>query len=201
MGLGVAGSIAAGSAAIGAATNIAGAIGKSGAISNGQSQANALLEPYAAGGTQAFTQQSDLLGLNGQDSADKAMSTFQSSPGYAYQVQQGLRAVDAGAASKGILASGATIKAEQDRGNQLANQNFGDYYNRLNDLSRSGEAAASGQAATDTSAASNQSSIYGNAVGGVGQSLGTLATNPGVQNALTGLFSTPGEQGSWDTGQ
>jgi hypothetical protein len=47
-------------------------------------------------------------------------STFQSSPGYQFQLEQGLRAVDAGASAKGMLRSGAT-QAEQKFGHGLAN--------------------------------------------------------------------------------
>ena len=125
------------------------------------------------------------------------MSTFQASPGYAYQVQQGLRGVDAGAASQGILRSGATIKAEETLGSNLANQDFGNYWNRLQQLSGNGLTAATGIAnaatggasniaQTDASAANAQSSIYGNVASSLGGSANQLLSNKGFQSYFAG---------------
>lgn len=180
VGAAVAGGVA--SAAVGAGISALTAKGQSGAISSGQAEANAALAPYSATGVQSNTQQSNLLGLNGQDAADKAMGTFQSSPGYDYQVQQGIRGVDAGAASQGMLHSGATLKAEETLGANLANQNFQQYYNNLNSLSNFGITAAGGQASTDTSAAGAQAGI----IGAEGKNVST-AIGGGITNALTGL--------------
>ena len=91
--------------------------------------------PWTTTGQPANADQADLLGLNGQPAADAAMAKFQQSPGYQWQLGEGLRAVDAGAASRGILRSGATIKAEDTFGQGLANQDFGNYWNRLQQLS------------------------------------------------------------------
>src|SRR5215472_6237074 len=88
-------------------------------------------QPYATAGQLSLKDQQDLLGLNGPDAASAAMAKFQTSPGYQWSVDQALRGVDRGAASIGLLRSGATIKAEQDRANQLANQEFGNYWGRL----------------------------------------------------------------------
>ena len=201
-GVGIAATVA--STAVGIGSQLA----KSGAVSGGQGQANAAIEqglgtatnqlsPWATTGQPANQQQSDLLGLNGQPAADAAMSTFQASPGYAYQVQQGLRGVDAGAASQGILRSGATIKAEETLGSNLANQDFGDYWNRLQQLSGSGLQAATGIsnaatgagtqiANTDASAAQAQSNIYGNLGSGLSTGINQLANNTAVQSWLGG---------------
>lgn len=173
----------------GAATGIIGGVMQSGAISKGQGQATqatqqaaaqqrADLQPWATAGAPALTATSDLLGLNGQDAANAAMANFQQSPGYQWQLGQGLRATDAGAAASGMLRSGATLKAEQTFGSGLANTDFGQYYNRLFDLSKLGETAAAGQgagalqagrdiASIDVGAAGAQSSIYGNEAKGI----------------------------------
>ena len=170
--------------------------GQSSDISQGQEQANADLQPWVTSGTSANTLQANLLGLNGQDAADTAMKSFQASPGYQYSLDQGEKAVDAGAASKGMLRSGAVLKAEQTLGSNLADQDFGNYMTRLNGLSTLGQNSATGQAATDTSAAANQASIYGGAANGIGNSVGTGLTSPAVQNGLTSLFSG-GSGGGW----
>ena len=209
--MGLAG-VGAAAAVASAATGVASAAMRSGAVSGGQGQANAAigqglttatnqLSPWTTTGQPANQQQSDLLGLNGQPAADAAMSTFQASPGYAYQVQQGLRGVDAGAASQGILRSGATIKAEETLGSNLANQDFGNYWNRLQQLSSGGLTAATGIsnaatgagtqiANTDASAAQAQSNIYGNLGSGLSTGINQLANNTAVQQWLGGGGST-----------
>lgn len=190
----VAGAIAGGVASAGAGALISGITGsnQSGAISSGQQQANAVLAPYSNTGVQSNTRTADLLGLNGQPAADTAMSGFQASPGYQYQVQQGLRAVDAGASAKGMLRSGATLKAEQELGNNLANQDFGNYISRLNSLSNYGITAAGGQASTDTSAAGQQASIYGNEGSNISKAIGG-----GITNSLTALGTNGGAPAGW----
>ena len=93
--------------------------------------------------------------------------------------------MDAGAASRGILRSGATIKAEDTFGSGLAASDFGNYWNRLQQLSGSGLTAAGGiaNAATggaanianvDTGQASMDASIYGNMAKSIGTSANQL---------------------------
>lgn len=183
--------VGAAAAVVGAGVSVAGALkggaGQSGAISEGRQQALEAVQPWVTTGTTANTQQANLLGLNGQPAADTAMSTFQASPGYGYQVSEGLRAVDAGAASRGTLISGSTLKAEQTLGSNLANQDFGNYMQRLNSLSTLGESAGVTQAGTDTSAAGAQAKIAG-----------TEGTN--ITNALTGLFGAGSSGSSFGSG-
>ena len=122
-------------------------------------QQRADLAPWATTGGTANTATSDLLGLNGPDAAAAAMGRYQTSPGYQWQFNEGLRATDAGAAAQGMLRSGATLKAEQTFGQGLANTDFGQYYNRLFDLSKLGETAAAGQGAGALQAGRDQASI------------------------------------------
>lgn len=166
---------------------------QSGAISTGQQQANTVLQPYVDTGENALTKYADLQGINGQPAADAAMSTFQKSPGYDYRVSEGLRAVDAGAAASGMLRSGATIKAEETLGSNLANQDFGAYVSRLNDLSKFGLQGAGLTASTDTSAAGQQASIAGAQGTGFSNAAG-LATGA-VTNGLTKYFAGPSDDG------
>jgi hypothetical protein len=158
-------------------------------------QRNDLL-PYTQAGYPTLQAQQDLLGLNGPDAAATAMGNFQQSPGYQWQLGQGLRSIDAGNAAKGILRSGATEKAEMTYGEGLANQDFSNYYNRLMGISTLGETAAAGGAATAGTAAqlaqgagNTQGSIYSNFASGLGNQVNTLFSNP----AIKGLFGpSPG---------
>lgn len=190
VGAAVAGGVA--SAAVGAGVNALTSGKQSSAISAGQGQANADLQPFVNSGTLANTQTANLLGLNGQPAADAAMTTFQASPGYQYDLTQGLRAVDAGAAAQGMTRSGATLKAEQTLGTNLANQDFQQYVTNLNGLANMGQSSAVGQANVATNAAGQQASIYGNEGSALGKSATGLLSNPTVQNGLTSLFSGNG---------
>lgn len=195
----VGGAIAGGVASAAAGSLISGITGgaQSGAISSGQQQANTVLQPYVDTGTTANKTYADLLGLNGSGAASTAMSGFQASPGYQYQVTQGLRAVDAGAAAAGMTRSGATLKAEQTLGNNLANQDFGNYMSRLSTLAGQGLNGAGLQASTDTSAAGQQASIYGNVGKGVSNAIGSGVTNAFTANGLNSGQVV--DSGSWST--
>ena len=165
----------------------------------GLAQSRADLSPWTTSGGSANTATGDLLGLNGPDAATTAMGNFQTSPGYQFSRDQGLRAVDAGAAASGFARSGAALKAEQTFGTGLADQEFTNYYNRLFDLSKLGESAAAGsatatgsaaqgQAQTDLSLGSAQTSIYGNAAQGVGNAVQNYANNSLYQSRTNALM-------------
>ena len=187
-------------AAIAAAGGIAGGIMQSRTAGGAQSAAQAALAqqrndlgPWRTTGGQALGATADLLGLNGPDAANAAFANYQTSPGYQWQLQQGLRAVDAGQAAQGMLRSGATLKAEQTYGQGLADQDFSDYYSRLSGISQLGaNAAAAGSqtavksAATTLGGANAQNSIYGNVFSNLGGTANTLLNNPGFQSWLKG---------------
>jgi hypothetical protein len=181
-------------AGISGAAGIAGSAISSGKAGAGAGQSQAILQqqrndllPDITAGYGTLQDQQDLLGLNGPDAATAAMAKFQTSPGYQFQLQQGLRGVDAGAAAKGMLRSGATLKAEETYGQGLANQDFTNYYNRLMGISTLGETAAAGGASTAGTAAglaqgagNTQASIYGNAATGLGNVANNLLRTPGL---------------------
>jgi hypothetical protein len=167
-------------------TGIIGTEKAKGDISAGQSQANALMQPFTTQGTSAVKLAGDLSGANGPDAASAALANYQTSPGYEFQLGQGLRAIDAGAASRGILRSGATIKGEQTFGSGLAATDFSNYYNRLMDLSKLGATTATGQAQTDLSAAGAQANLTGQLFSGIGTTANTLFSNPGFQSIFSG---------------
>lgn len=207
-----------------AGIGLASSLSQKGAVAGGQSSANAAqtaaleqarndLGPWRTAGGNALGVAGDLSGANGIDAARAAQGNFLESPGYQWQLDQGLRAIDAGAAAKGILRSGATLKAEEAYGQGLAKQDFANYYNRLFDLSKLGEQAATGSAAadvttgqgvaqTDASAGAANSSIYGNLGKGLSTTANNLFSDPAFQNwlkppggAIVGSPYTPGANG------
>jgi len=161
----------------GAASSAAGA--SRNALAQGLKTAQTDLEPWRETGDFGRYQTGALQGQYGPEAQAGAFDAFRTSPGYQWQLDQGLRAVDAGAAARGMLRSGATLKAEQAFGQGLADQEFTNYYNRLFALSGQGLTASDtvARAATgiggnmsqvEQNAGNAQSSIYGNAAQGIG---------------------------------
>ena len=111
---------------------------------------------------------------------------YEATPGYQFQLDQGIGAIDASAASRGGLFSGATMQAAQTYGQGLANQNYGEYLNRLTGQATSGQAAAGNQAAAGqnyATGASNALANYGNAAAAGAIGVGN-ALNAGINNGL-----------------
>lgn len=111
---------------------------------------------------------------------------FQASPGYQYALDQGNASINALAGAKGGLNSGATLKALQENGIGMQNQEYGNWWNRLSGLAGSGQNAAANQGTAMGNAAAGVSQAYSNignaqAAGAIGVS---NAINGGVQNYL-----------------
>jgi hypothetical protein len=108
---------------------------------------------------------------------------YEATPMFNYALEQGQAAIDGSAASRGSLFSGATLKAQQELGTNLALQDYGNYLNRLTGQATQGQAAA-GNIAT---AGSNYASGAGSAIGASGnaQAAGYIAQG----NALTGAIN------------
>ena len=200
-------------AGVTAAAGLAGSYMQGQATKSAQSSANAAqaaaeeraradLAPWTTAGGAAIPAVQDAAGLNGQPGYDAAMAGFHTSPGYQFALDEGLRAVDAGAAAKGFGRSGAVLKAEQTFGTGLADQAFGEYYNRLFKLSELGENAAAktgsnaittgqGVAGTDVSSGAQEASIYGNAAKGIGNSVNNYMNNSLYANGGTNRLMDP----------
>jgi len=116
-----------------------------------------------------------------------ALDRFQKSPGYMFQFDEGVNAIDAGAASRGLLDSGGTAKALTRYGQGIANQEWNSHQNRLAALAGIGQ-TASGQTA--------QSGLYGaqgvaNQMNNAGQASasGYIGRGNAINNGLTNLAS------------
>lgn len=156
------------------------------------------LQPYAQGGLGA---QNALLYELGLAERPDGYQGFQGTPGYDFAMNEGLRGVESSAAARGGLYSGSAMQALQARGQGIANQEYGNYFNRLFGAAASGQNAAAGQGAANL-AFSNQA---GNAYGAMGnaQAAGAIgvsnAINQGVGNymgyqQMNKLLSTFGGQ-------
>jgi hypothetical protein len=172
-----------------------------------EERARVALSPYNDAGQGAVEAVRGLSGANGPDAMSAALGSYQQSPGYQWQLGQGLRAVDAGAASQGILHSGATIKGEIGYAEGLAKQDFQTYYNNLFNLANLGENAAAktgnnavttgqGIAGTDVSTGAALTSIYGNEAKGLTNTLNNYANNSIYQNGMLSLAGSGGSGGT-----
>ncbi len=65
-----------------------------------------------------------------------SLDEARNSPGYQFALQQGMRGIESGAASKGTLLTGGTLKALQGFGTGLADQTYGNVFNRALDVNR-----------------------------------------------------------------
>lgn len=192
-------------AGVGAAGAVAGAaISSSGAQSaaktNAASAANSLTaqqdnfatttannKPFLATGTSALNQLAGLYGLDtvdangntvkgtGTPAANDPNSTFYQTPDYNFTLSQGIKGVDAGAAARGMLDSGATRKAEIGYAGNLADSTFNGYASRLQTLAGVGQAAANSQAGSGQAEA--------NAVTGINNNVGTVNANADLATA------------------
>lgn len=117
---------------------------------------------------------------------------YTATPGYDFRLQQGLGAVDMSAAARGGLNSGATLKASQQFGRNLATEDYGNYLNRLTGMASNGQNAAGAQGA------SNQfySQQAGNALaaGGNAAAAGAIGFNNALQGGISNYFGYMGQQ-------
>jgi hypothetical protein len=156
------------------------------------------LQPYREGGVTAQNRLTTLLGIGGDTTAadygkyskDFGMSDFTTDPGYQFRLEQGIKALNASAAAKGMGMSGANIKGATEYGQNLGSQEYQNAFNRyqtnrtaqlapLQSLYAGGQAAAAGSAAQAQALGQNLGSTYT----GLGQGLGQAAVASGNAQA------------------
>jgi hypothetical protein len=165
-------------------------------------QQRADLAPYAAAGLEAQNQLRSYLGLGGDTSApgygkyagDFGTSDFTADPGYAFRLSEGLKGLNAQAAARGGMISGAALKAAENYGQQAGSQEYQNAFNRyqtnrtnqlapLQSLMGSGQASAAGQAAAagnyGTAAAQNLANA------GQAQASGYVGATNAINQGLT----------------
>lgn len=146
-------------------------------------QTRADYAPYRAAGAGSLDLLSRAYGIGGQA---PDMTAFTASPGYQFRLDEGLKAIDRGAAARGLLHSGGAVKAEQRFGEGLAANEFGDWWNRLAGVAGIGTGATAGTAAAGANAANNISQglqAAGNARASSYANTGS-AINSGINNVL-----------------
>jgi len=148
------------------------------------------LAPYLGAGKQAL----NYLGSNIYGApATFQPGDYQQSPGYQWQYQQGLNALNNQAAAGGMRLSGRALKAAEQYGQGLANQDYNQWYQRQlqahqqnqqdyqNYLSRIYQLAGLGSGAVNTGV--QQGANYANAVGNIAMQGAQNQANLGMAGA------------------
>lgn len=122
-----------------------------------------------------------LLGLGGDEAAaQEAFRQYQGSTGYQFRLGQGISAIEQSGAARGLLNSGATMKALNEYGQGLASSEFQNYLAALGGMESTGLGAAYNVASQGTSAgqAAAQYTRAGAAdmMGGLGSALQGFST-------------------------
>lgn len=144
------------------------------ALRQGQQQAAGALEkgveaytPYQQFGTESTNRLATLMGLRPGDGSGSlmempTMAQLQMDPSYKFQFDQGMRAVNASAAARGMGLSGANIKGAQEFGQNLASTNYGNAYNRFMQNRANQIAMLQGGVGTGMNAAQGIGGLQGN---------------------------------------
>lgn len=173
----------------------------------GQSQQN--LSPYMQSGTMALGKLGAMQPFNAP-TAEQAAAT----PGYQFQLTQGLKALQNSAAARGGLLSGGTSKAINDYAQGQAASNYGNTYNRALQtyqtnfgnqyaLAGQGLGAATNLSSLGQQAAGAESGILGNSANqqaaalenaGAARASGYAAQGNILGNAIGGFGNAIGNQ-------
>jgi hypothetical protein len=140
------------------------------------------LAPYRQVGEQSTALMSDLYGFNGPERQAAARAQFRSDPGYEFQRSEGLRAVEGSAAARGSALSGGAMKALQSYGTGLADQSYGNWYQRLANMQGIGQNAAAQTGNFGANMANQVSGLQGDI--GAAQAGRAL----GIGSAITGTL-------------
>ena len=138
------------------------------------------------------------------------MSQFQQDPGYAFRMQEGMKALERSAAARGGLLSGNMLKGAQRYGQDLASQEYMNAFNRYqaernarlnplqslagvgqtatNQLGQAGQAMASNVGQALGAAAQARASGYIGGANALSQGLGTYLNYQQGQNYLNARF-------------
>jgi len=82
-------------------------------------------------GKAGATAYADATGANGAEGYGRAVNNFHTGPGYQFNMDEMLDAVNRSAASRGMLSSGNTTSDLMTKASGIANQEFGNYVSRL----------------------------------------------------------------------
>lgn len=111
-------------------------------------------------------------------------------PGYQFRMDQGMRGVDSGAAARGGVLSGATLKAEQQYGQDYASGEYQNAFNRFqtnqtNSFNRLASVAGLGQTGANTIANAGDAAVNQETAGITGAANANASGTVGTANAVS----------------
>lgn len=145
-----------------------------------------LLSPYVTAGTGSLTAQQDLLGLNGPEAQQKAISGIQGGAQFNALNQQGQNAILQNAAATGGIRGGNTQAALAQFSPQLLNQLINEQYSNLGGITALGQSSAAGVGNAGMQTGTNIANLLQQQ--GAAKAGGYIAqgnANAGYANALT----------------
>lgn len=151
--------------------------------------------PWRTAGSAAIDKMAAVYGLNGMtaknpDGTPAQYGGFFASPDYQFRKDESIKAANAGLSSRGLLGSGAAVRAKTALAGNLASSEFGDWWNRLAGVAGVGQTATQATSNAGQNAANNISAAYtnaGNARASAYMNTGA-AINNGLQN-MAGLYA------------
>lgn len=121
------------------------------------------LMPSVGVGNNALSSIQGLLGLGGDPAQGQAgFQNYLNSTGHDFRMQEGTRAITGSNAAKGLLNSGATLKALNQYGQNLGSQDFANYLGQVGGLVTAGQ-----NSANTVAAAGQYSKGKGSSQGGI----------------------------------
>lgn len=177
-----------------------GALGPAYEKATGRYQTN-YYDPYTQATSGSAGMQANALGLGGAAGNQAATEAFQAGPGYQFALDQGLQALNRNAASRGMLSSGNNTQDILRFSQGLANQEYGNWLNRLGDFTRLGLGAAQGQTGRQSDLASldygygkDQAGIYTNTANNISDIMGRnqQQRQSGLGSAIAGGINLAG---------
>lgn len=147
-------------------------------------QDRADLAPWRTTGGAAIMRLGDVYGLNGK--APDTSGFFQS-PDYQFRLAEGKKALERSASARGMLGSGAALKAANDYAQNTASSEYGNWYNRLANIAGMGQGAANTTVAAGQNSTNNIVNAYGNA--GNARASSYANTGAAINNAANNVLS------------
>ena len=129
-----------------------------------ESQYGTTFDASTAQATAGANMYANAMGLNGPEGNAAAIAAYQTGPGYQWSVDQAMQGALRGASASGMLASGNTLAAVTELGQNLANQDYGNWAGGLSPYLQLQQSGLESQAA-----------------------LGSLITNGRVENNNAGI--------------